>query len=71
MALSGTLIPMKAFTLAALFAATLAAAPGVHFIQRPAMSKTDIAFSYAGDLWRVPRVGGTATRLTAEGGSGS
>src|SRR3954462_4855257 len=64
---------VKSFALAATAAATLAAvtvsaAPGVHFFQRPAMNRTEIVFSYAGDLWRVPREGGVATRLT--GGTG-
>jgi tricorn protease len=59
---------MRLITLAALFGATLTAAPAVHFYQRPTMSKTDIVFSYAGDLWRVSREGGTAVRLTAGNG---
>ncbi len=33
-------------------------------LQRPALSKSQIAFSYAGDLWTVAREGGEATRLT-------
>jgi tricorn protease len=32
--------------------------------QRPALSKTHIAFGFAGDLWIVPREGGVATQLT-------
>ncbi len=59
---------MRPILLAALFAAALAAAPDVHFYQRPALSRTEIVFSYAGDLWRVPREGGRAQRLT--GGTG-
>lgn len=40
-------------------------APGtVHLLQKPAMNKTQIVFSYAGDLWTVSRQGGMATRLT-------
>ncbi|HXM45894.1 MAG TPA: PDZ domain-containing protein [Bryobacteraceae bacterium] len=31
----------------------------------PALGKTQIVFSYAGDLWSVPRAGGDALRLTA------
>ncbi len=31
----------------------------------PALGKTRIVFSYAGDLWAVPREGGDAVRLTA------
>ncbi len=33
-------------------------------MQNPTMNKTEIVFSYAGDLWTVPRVGGEAQRLT-------
>src|SRR5450631_4595833 len=60
---------MKLFTLAALCSAgisTALAAPGaIHLVQKPAMNKTEIVFSYAGDLWRVSREGGVATRLTS------
>ena len=31
--------------------------------RQPAISKSDIAFSYAGDLWIVSRNGGDARRL--------
>lgn len=41
-----------------------AADPHPHILQQPAISKDLIAFSYAGDLWTVPRTGGRATRLT-------
>jgi len=43
----------------------------VHLLQKPAMNKTTIVFSYAGDLWTVSRNGGVATRLTAGAGSES
>jgi tricorn protease len=33
-------------------------------LQKPALSRTEIVFSYAGDLWSVPREGGEAKRLT-------
>jgi tricorn protease len=33
-------------------------------MRQPSLSKTHIVFSYAGDLWSVPRGGGEATRLT-------
>jgi tricorn protease len=47
-------------------------APGtVHLLQKPAMNKTQIVFSYAGDLWTVSRNGGAATRLTVGVGSES
>ncbi len=32
--------------------------------QQPALSATEIAFAFAGDLWTVPRQGGEARRLT-------
>ena len=34
-------------------------------LQSPTVSRTHIVFSYAGDLWSVPREGGDARRLTA------
>src|SRR5205809_5594854 len=60
---------MKLFTLAALSCAsilTVSAAPGsIHLVQKPTMNKTEIVFSYSGDLWRVSREGGIASRLTS------
>ena len=38
-------------------------------LQRPTLSKTHIAFAYAGDLWTVPREGGDARRLTNNPGT--
>jgi tricorn protease len=43
-------------------AAMAEAAP--HILQQPAISRDLIAFSYAGDIWTVPRAGGRATRIT-------
>jgi tricorn protease len=39
------------------------------FIGRVAVSRTQIAFTYAGDLWLVPRAGGDAKRLAAPAGA--
>ena len=48
-----------------LFLAGLAAAQdGPLLLQRPTLSRTQIAFAFAGDLWIVSRDGGAATRLT-------
>lgn len=38
-------------------------------LQKPTLSKTQIAFVYAGDLWTVPRDGGVARRLTSGAGT--
>lgn len=35
-------------------------------LQKPTISSTHIAFSFAGDLWLVPREGGDARRLTSD-----
>jgi len=63
---------MRCPTLLVLLCASIPAAFGagatLHLLQRPAMNKTTIVFSYAGDLWSVPRQGGVATRLTAGAG---
>ena len=34
-------------------------------LQNPDVSKTTICFSYAGDLWVVPKTGGTAFKLSS------
>jgi tricorn protease len=46
-----------------------AASPTLHLLHKPVMNKTTIVFSYAGDLWSVPREGGLATRLTGSSGT--
>ncbi len=49
----------------ALWAAASMAAETVPVLpQRPTLSRTQIVFVFAGDLWSVPREGGTAVRLT-------
>ncbi|HXK61025.1 MAG TPA: hypothetical protein PLP42_14140 [Acidobacteriota bacterium] len=53
-----TLILLPLFTL------PLAANDQPLLLQHPTLNQTHICFSYAGDLWLVPREGGEATRLT-------
>jgi tricorn protease len=43
-------------------AATAGAGPIL--AQKPALNRTHVVFVYAGDLWKVPREGGAAQRLT-------
>jgi tricorn protease len=42
-----------------------ASAQGTRLLRRPTVSRAEIAFEYAGDLWAAPRAGGPARRLTA------
>jgi tricorn protease len=49
--------------------AVLAQADKPMVFQQPTMNKTHIVFSFAGDLWKVPRVGGKAIRLTSGTGT--
>jgi len=60
---------MKVSILAALLSAGLPCVFGasgtIHLVQKPALSKSEIVFSYSGDLWRVGREGGVASRLTS------
>jgi len=37
-------------------------------LRKPALNRTQIVFSFAGDLWSVPRAGGEAIRLTTSPG---
>ncbi len=56
----------SAFSAALFLAAGAFAQPAtLHLLQKPAMNKDLIVFSYASDLWSVPRVGGLAQRLTS------
>ena len=57
---------MRPFFLFAVLALSLAAADSNSplLLQKPTLSKTQIAFVYAGDLWTVPRDGGEARHLT-------
>jgi len=43
-------------------------ANAAQLFRSPTMNRTHIVFSYAGDLWSVPRDGGSATRLTSHPG---
>ncbi len=42
--------------------------PDPLLMRHPTLSRTAIAFQFAGDLWSVPRSGGDAVRLTSSGG---
>ena len=44
------------------------AGPNPLLMQSPTVNRTHIAFEYAGDLWQVPREGGSAVRLTSATG---
>jgi tricorn protease len=57
--------------LASIFLITTAQAAGPLLLQKPTLSKTHIAFSYAGDLWLVAREGGEARLLTSGSGTKS
>jgi tricorn protease len=46
-----------------------AAADEPLLLQKPTLSKTQIVFAYAGDLWSVAREGGAAARLTSGTGT--
>src|SRR6266481_3762074 len=60
---------MKYSAVIALLSATVPAVfdagATLHLLQKPAMNKAEIVFSYAGDLWSVSRQGGLANRLTS------
>ncbi len=59
---------------AAVFVAALTAAPDVEYtrlLRSPTVSATQIAFTFANNLWAVERAGGTARRVTSFQGSTS
>src|SRR5437868_15010971 len=63
-------MPRFVWVLCLFMAATICAAQdnSLLLLQKPALSRTQIIFVYAGDLWSVPREGGDAKRLTTGAG---
>lgn len=55
---------LSCLVLATCHCVTLAQKQGPLLMENPTVSRTKIAFSYAGDIWMVDRSGGTAQRLT-------
>ncbi|MEP7325131.1 MAG: PDZ domain-containing protein [Gemmatimonadota bacterium] len=55
---------MTAVLLSIILSSTLSA-QGTRLLRQPTVSTTQIAFSYAGDIWVVGREGGDARRLTS------
>jgi len=64
--MSRRLMLLAALCLAALWSTAAADAP--QLFRSPTLNATHIVFSYAGDLWSVPRGGGEAVRLTTGDG---
>lgn len=61
---------VRLLSIVTFFACALSAhASGPLLMQKPTLSKTHIAFSYAGDLWLVAREGGEARLLTSGDGT--
>src|SRR3954462_1343981 len=48
-----------------LVGASVISAQGTRLLRHPTVSRDQVAFEYAGDVWVVPRGGGAARRLTA------
>ncbi len=61
-----TLLPI--LVLLYLASPTQAQSRSTLFLQKPTLSRTQIVFAYADDLWSVPREGGEAKRLTVAAG---
>src|SRR5262245_55563695 len=59
---------LSAAALLATAAAGHAAGEPPLMLQSPALSRTHVAFAFAGDLWLVDRDGGDARRLTSGAG---
>jgi tricorn protease len=63
---------VRLFLIVAFFVSAVSAhAAGPLLMQKPTLSKTHIAFAYAGDLWLVAREGGEARLLTSGAGTKS
>lgn len=63
------LIACAIVALAGAAASAQETAPHAGMLRYPDVSRTHIAFSYANDLWLVPKSGGQATRLSSPAGA--
>src|SRR5665811_1620895 len=63
------LLPVILVLLLAAPASMRAQSEAPMLLRQPAVSATDICFTFAGDIWIVPRAGGAARRLTASTGA--
>ncbi len=64
-------MPRLVFASLFVLACSVSLAESNYLLRDPALSSTQIVFSYAGDLWSVPRAGGEAKRLTTSPGDES
>ncbi|MBK7869118.1 MAG: PD40 domain-containing protein [Ignavibacteriales bacterium] len=64
-----SLFPLLIIALSGFIHAQESHSPDALMLRFPDISKDKIVFSYAGDLYSVPKTGGTATRLTSVAGS--
>ncbi|RPJ83974.1 MAG: peptidase S41, partial [Acidobacteria bacterium] len=62
---------ITAFALALLLSVHVRAGINARMLRQPDVSQTQIAFVYAGDIWLVPKTGGTAVRLSSPAGEES
>src|SRR5579871_2946951 len=60
-------VPLSALLLCAAIVCLAQGEPPL-LMQKPTLSRTQIVFSFAGDLWSVSRDGGSAIRLTSSPG---
>ncbi len=58
----------KSLLILALWVTGVCAAQGTQLLRQPTLSKTDVVFVYANDLWKAPLNGGDAIRLTSDTG---
>lgn len=61
-------MPRVLFTALLVLGSSVSLAGTGYLLQKPALSRTTIVFSFAGDLWSVSRDGGDARRLTSGAG---
>ena len=58
----------KLFTLLLVAFTCVTFSQNTRLLRQPTLSKTDVVFVYAADLWKVPLNGGNAIRLTSDDG---